>query len=418
VALVFLLCSSTASPAVAAQADPNAKVKEPVVRVDVPEPSPQPLPASSVLPAGVETSGGSYPGPSSKQPANSTATSRGGEFVIAPIPFSNEAFSFGIIPVVNYVFHVSQSDKKSPPSSLLVAGMLATGDSWAVGGGTSLYFNEDRFRITGFGGQGSIGYDVFGVGTEDGDQGQAIPIRQEGTLTLLEFLVRVTGKFYVGPRFNYRNLSANLRPRPEASLPEGLDPDDLSAEFRTRAPGFKILHDTRSDVFYPTSGHTLQIVADFFEATKTTARLGEQDVRYQSYQLSYDRYLSLTPSQVLALRGMLCAVDGHPPFYELCLFGLRSDIRGYEPGRYRDRLMFATQGEYRKTLGRHFGFVLFGGVGEVAETWDSFNTENLLPAGGTGIRFNLSSKRRIHLRADFAYGKNGWSWNMSVGEAF
>ena len=80
--------------------------------------------------------------------------------------------------------------------------------------------------------------------------------------------------------------------------------------------------------------------------------------------------------------------------------------------------MFATQGEYRKTLGRRFGFVLFGGVGEVAETWDSFNTEDLLPAGGTGIRFNLSSKRRIHLRADLAYGKNGWSWNMSVGEAF
>jgi Omp85 superfamily domain len=415
-ALIFLLCSAIAGPARAAQVDKSAEVKKPTVRVDVPEQ--QSLPNSSVLPAGVETSSAGYPGPSSTPPANSSTASRRGEFVIAPIPFSNEAFSFGIVPVVDYVFHIDPNDKTSPPSSLLVAGMLATGDSWAIGGGTSLYFKQDRFRFTGFGGQGSVGYDIFGVGIEDGDKGEAVPIRQGGNLALVEFLVRLKGKFFVGPRFNYRNLSAHLRSSTDAVPQEGLNPEDLGSDFKTHAPGLKILHDTRSDVFYPTSGHTLQIVADFFDATKTSARLGEQDVRYQNYQLSYDHYLSLTPSQVLAFRGMICAVDGDPPFYELCLFGLRADIRGYEPGRYRDRLMFATQGEYRKTLGRHFGFVLFGGVGEVAETWDSFNTENLLPAGGTGIRFNVSSKRRINLRADMAYGKNGWSWNFSVGEAF
>ena len=80
--------------------------------------------------------------------------------------------------------------------------------------------------------------------------------------------------------------------------------------------------------------------------------------------------------------------------------------------------MFAVQSEYRKTLGSRLGFVLFGGLGEVADKWDSFNTDDLLPAGGAGIRFNLSKKQRINLRADFAYGKNGWSWNFSVGEAF
>jgi len=80
--------------------------------------------------------------------------------------------------------------------------------------------------------------------------------------------------------------------------------------------------------------------------------------------------------------------------------------------------MFAVQSEYRKTLGSRLGFVLFGGLGEVADKWDSFNTDDLLPAGGAGIRFNLSKKQRINLRADLAYGKNGWSWNFSVGEAF
>jgi len=115
---------------------------------------------------------------------------------------------------------------------------------------------------------------------------------------------------------------------------------------------------------------------------------------------------------------MLCGLDGDPPFYELCLFGLRSDIRGYQAGRYRDRLMYAVQSEYRKTLGQRWGVVLFAGAGEVAKNWDSFSADNILPAGGTGIRFNLSKTRRINMRADIAYGKNGWSWNFSLGEAF
>jgi len=50
--------------------------------------------------------------------------------------------------------------------------------------------------------------------------------------------------------------------------------------------------------------------------------------------------------------------------------------------------------------------------------FESFSTDNILPVVGTGIRFNLSKTRRINLRADTAYGKNGWSWNFSIGEAF
>jgi outer membrane protein assembly factor BamA len=197
-----------------------------------------------------------------------------------------------------------------------------------------------------------------------------------------------------------------------------VNPDDLGSDVSAYAPGFKLLHDSRSDVFYPTSGQTLEVTADFSNASRTSAVLAEKELGYEYYQLSYNRYMTLTSTQVLALRGMFCGVGGDPPFYELCLYGMHSDLRGYQAGRYRDRLMFAVQSEYRKTLGRRWGFVLFGGLGEVAETWDAFNSEDILPAGGTGIRFNLSRKQRINLRSDFAYGKNGWSWNVSIGEAF
>jgi hypothetical protein len=93
-------------------------------------------------------------------------------------------------------------------------------------------------------------------------------------------------------------------------------------------------------------------------------------------------------------------------------------LRGYVPGRYIDRQMFATQLEYRLALPKRLGLVAFGGVGEVAPSVGKFNGENLLPAIGTGLRFLLNKKYHVNLRIDIAQGKNEHTWSMSIGEAF
>src|SRR5882762_9118460 len=189
-----ILWAQTPDPTNPAQANSSTSSQQSsAVRIDVPRPSPQQFPNSSVLPSGVDTVGAEYP--SKYQEEKTDRKARHGEWVIAPIPFSNEAFSFGLAPVVEYVFHTS--DQQSPPSSLVLAGMVATRSSWALGGGGSLYLKQDRFRITAFGGHGTVGYDIFGVGNAGGDQGQTIPIRQGGSLVLLEVLFRLKGKFYL-----------------------------------------------------------------------------------------------------------------------------------------------------------------------------------------------------------------------------
>src|SRR5262245_12254747 len=156
-ALTFLLM---AHPMAQGQ---NSNSNSRKVRVDAPTALPE-LPNSS-LPAGAGTAGDSQLNESSK--SSTSGSSGSGEFVIAPIPFSNEALSFGVISVLQYVFHIDQNDKESPPSSLMGAAMLASNSSWALGGGGRLYFKQDRYRFAGFGGKGTVGYDVFGVGNED-----------------------------------------------------------------------------------------------------------------------------------------------------------------------------------------------------------------------------------------------------------
>jgi len=80
--------------------------------------------------------------------------------------------------------------------------------------------------------------------------------------------------------------------------------------------------------------------------------------------------------------------------------------------------MVATQLEYRLVLPKRFGVVVFGGIGGVAPGADQFRSKNFLPDVGTGLRFELSKKYHVNLRADIAQGKNSHTWSMGVGEAF
>jgi len=122
---------------------------------------------------------------------------------------------------------------------------------------------------------------------------------------------------------------------------------------------------------------------------------------------------------VLAYNLFVCGTGGDPPFYGNCIYGANNELRGYTAAQYLDRYMFATQLEYRLSLLRRFGVVGFGGVGEVmAGGSQILRSNSLLPAGGGGLRFQVSKKYRVNLRADFARGRDMWTWGMGVGEAF
>jgi hypothetical protein len=68
--------------------------------------------------------------------------------------------------------------------------------------------------------------------------------------------------------------------------------------------------------------------------------------------------------------------------------------------------MVVTQLEYRLALPKTFGLVGFGGIGGVAPEGDQlFRNSNLLPGAGQGVRFLLSKKYHVNLRAGVAFGR-------------
>ena len=335
-----------------------------------------------------------------------------GSFVVAPLPISSPALGTGIIPVLGYIFPFRRADKVSPPSVVGMAGLATNNGSRAFGAYADLFLRENTFRITALYARGNLDYDLYGVGLAAGNAGRKLPLEQTGQVLRGELLRRVGWDFFLGVRFwtggseIVPRVTSDTTTRPEA-------PPDIGFQTALRALGVRLNRETAPNRFYPTSGMLLDFTSDFFSQA-----LGSK-YSFQAYRFTFNKYGSLSKHQVLAYNLFVCGTGGNPPFYGNCIYGANNELRGYTAGRYLDRYMFATQLEYRLTLPKRFGVVGFGGIGGVAPGGTQlFRINNLLPGGGGGLRFQVTKAYRVNLRADFARGKDTWTWSMGVGEAF
>src|SRR3546814_2925026 len=60
------------------------------------------------------------------------------------------------------------------------------------------------------------------------------------------------------------------------------------------------------------------------------------DFNYRKGRVSFDHFWEVFDEGILAARAAGCFAGGEVPIIDLCLFGARNDLRGYETGRYRD----------------------------------------------------------------------------------
>ncbi len=333
-----------------------------------------------------------------------------GAFVVAPLPISSPALGSGVIPVLAYIFPLSSHDKTSPPSVIGGAGLITNNGSRAFALAGDLFFGENTYHAAALYARGNLNYNLYGIGVDASRTGLKIPLEQNGQVFFVEFLRRLGWKFFLGPRFLMGESTITLRPSSGSTLPP---PPDVGLRTNLRALGFCLQRDTRPNRFYPTTGTFLDFTADFF-----SEGLGSK-YSFQSYKFTFNKYASLGQKQVLAFDLGICGTGGQPPFYGNCIYGTNNQLRGYTAGRYLDRYMVVTQLEYRLVLPKRFGLVGFGGIGEVVPGGDQlFRNNNFLPSAGGGLRFLLSKKYHVNLRADGAYGRNSHTWSMGVGEAF
>ena len=332
-----------------------------------------------------------------------------GSIIIAPIPISSPAFGSGLLIISGYVFKFNESDQISPPSWLGGAGVFTNNGSRGLALGGRLYLKENKYQATFAGIKGRANLDFFGIGRIPGRSPIAVPLRMEGTIFFGELMRNVGRNIFIGPRYQFRKLTAGIDgPVP----PGGFEVPQLDLKSNSAALGFHLQRDRRNSTFYPTKGNLFDFTADFFDQVWGSRR------EYQTYKIAYNGFRALTNKQVFAYRAMACAANGSVPFYDLCLYGFNSDLRGYTTGEFQNRRMFATQAEYRIELPKRLGLVAFGGVGGTAKQWNEFRSDQFLPAAGAGLRFKLDKKNHINYRIDLAFGREGRTISVGLGEAF
>jgi len=250
-----------------------------------------------------------------------------------------------------------------------------------------------------------LDYNLYNEGNLD----IKLPLEQDGQFFSVKFLRNIGKRIFVGGRFMTGSSVVSVKPSEGETPPV---PPDTGLRTHLRAVGVDVFRDSRPDRFYPRKGSLFDFTASFF-----AEGLGSK-YSFQSYQGSFSKYQSLGKKHVMAYNAYACATTGEPPFYGNCIYGAGNQLRGYTAGRYLDRYMLASQAEYRMELPWRFGVVGFGGLGGVIPGEDQPRKKQFLPAGGTGIRFLLSKKYHVNLRTDFGWGKDNFTWSMSMGEAF
>jgi hypothetical protein len=348
--------------------------------------------------------------PEKSQEKKEKKKERRGSPVLAPLPIVSPAIGSGFVPVVAYIFPFSKNDKVSPPSTIGGAGLITNNGTraWAIAG--QLFLKEDTYEITAGYGRGNLNYNLYGIGIPAGNADLKLPLTQTGHVFLAEVVRRIAWRFFVGPRFFDGSSFLTVKEHGSDVPPI---PPDVGIQTALRSLGLRIVRDTRPDHFYPVAGSKVEFTGDF-----ASQALGSK-YSFQRYKFSYDKFFSLSKSQVLAYDLYVCDTGGEPPFYAECVYGTDNELRGYTAGRYIDRHMFATQLEYRLSLPWRLGVAGFAGIGEVFPgASQMFRSNQFLPAVGGGPRFALSSKYHVNLRTDFARGKDSWTWSMGVGEAF
>jgi hypothetical protein len=328
------------------------------------------------------------------------------DLVIAPIPGRSPQLGWKLTLAGGYFLNARDDDPKHKPSVLGGFAMIAENGSKAYGGGANMHLLDDKLRVKVGAGYADIRYRFYGKGNDIGSTGISIDILQKGPLYFATASWRIWSKLYLGVGYLGGNVDSRLR----VILPE--DPFfDPVLNLDIGAFVIPIEFDSRDHEQFPRDGWYVTGRSVLYRESMGS------DFETDIFSLAVNRYLPMGEQNVLALRAYARATGNNAPFFLLSTFGGSTDLRGYPSGRYRDRMMYAVQGEYRWQYNDSWIFTGFAGVGEVAETFGDFGS-NFLPAAGIGVRYVLSRKHKVGLSADIAVGIDGTEYYFGVGEAF
>lgn len=258
-------------------------------------------------------------------------------------------------------------------------------------------------------GGGSMPTKFWGLGYNAADSNQQTSYTRKRVGTSIKYMHRFTTSIWAGAGVN---LGYD-----KASMLDSLSVAYLAAgNQKTRSAftsGISLngTYDTRDNEYNPTRGFYIALTGEMRPKS-----LGNYGKTLWNFNFQADYFQSLWRGGVMAFDLYGDLWSKHTPWLYWPSVGGASRMRGYYLGRYMDCKMLTAQAELRQTVYGPFGVCVWGGAGNIFDSFRNFDISKTLPNGGLGVRLALAG--RTVLRVDYGFGRHSRGLIINVNEAF
>ncbi len=297
-----------------------------------------------------------------------------------------------------------QSGHRLPPDIWGVGAAGTENGTRAAFGGGMVTSEDGNWRYRGGLGMAAVNLQFYGIGGDLGGGARKFGYTLEGLMSSQQVLRRLgDSENWLGLRWIYLNLNNELNiDDPNARLRPG------EQTRRNSGLGLTLEHDSRDNIFTPSSGWTGALDAMFY------APGWGSDSTFQTWRGHVFAYWPITSQLVLGSRADGRGANGDVPFYMFPFI----DLRGIPAGRYQDERTAVLETELRWNITPRWAAIGFLGAGRAWGRQASFDESPSEVSKGIGFRYLLARRLGLWIGLDFARGPEGPASYIQVGSAW
>lgn len=333
----------------------------------------------------------------------------------------NKKIDFGFIPGPNYsattglglgllgtaTYSADHTDPTLPRSNASVYSNMTTAGFFMVGLRGNHIFPHESFQLDYKVNLSTFSTSYWGMGYANADNDDnETDYRCNRINAMARFMVKLAPNTYIGPFVNYRVTQASDVNEDFSYLWQGQD-----KTIHTYTAGLSFTYDSRDFMLNASEGVFVQI-----DQTFTPRCFGNGKYNFSTTEATFATYGKLWKGAILAgeLHGQFNY--GHIPWSQLATVGSNDRMRGYYEGRYNDKNVIEGQVELRQHIKGRNGVVAWVALANAFPDFKNIAWRYTLPNAGVGYRWEF--KKRINIRVDYGFTRNGGGFIFNINEAF
>lgn len=333
----------------------------------------------------------------------------------------NKKIDFGFIPGPNYsattglglgllgtaTYSADHTDPTLPRSNASVYSNMTTAGFFMVGLRGNHIFPHESFQLDYKVNLSTFSTSYWGMGYANADNDDnETDYRRNRINAMARFMVKLAPNTYIGPFVNYRVTQASDVNEDFSYLWQGQD-----KTIHNYTAGLSFTYDSRDFMLNASKGVFVQI-----DQTFTPRCFGNGKYNFSTTEATFATYGKLWKGAILAgeLHGQFNY--GHIPWSQLATIGSNDRMRGYYEGRYNDKNVIEGQVELRQHIKGRNGVVAWVALANAFPNFKNIAWRYTLPNAGVGYRWEF--KKRINIRVDYGFTRNGGGFIFNINEAF